>query len=341
MATIKEIAKQAGVSIGTVDRVLHDRGTVNPDTKARVLQVIKDLHYKPNHVAQGLAVRKKNLKLCFLIPDMERHPFFRDVYLAAKEKAKELAYYGVEVIFLKLPFDPVQAEEKARAMDMSSLDGLVTVGMRTSAVMLCVDKAAEAGLPVVLYNGLIEGVDHLACVGCDYRCAGRLAAGLCALAGGEDSRVCIYSEGAVGVDSHDGRLQGFREECAARYPRMKVLDVRQIEKDPIDNYLSAKEMLTRHPDVNMVYIINPGDYSICKAISRADEDHRIKIITNDLVDEQKEMIQQGIISATVCQEPDKQGALSLDILFRYLAYGVVPKQKMYFTNLSIHIAQNT
>ena len=59
MATIKDIAREAGVSIGTVDRVLHDRGMVSPETKARILDVMKELDYKPNHAAQGLAIRKK------------------------------------------------------------------------------------------------------------------------------------------------------------------------------------------------------------------------------------------------------------------------------------------
>lgn len=66
MATIKEIAEKAGVSIGTVDRVLHNRGMVNAQTKERVETVMKELNYRPNQVAQGLAVMKKKLKIGFL-----------------------------------------------------------------------------------------------------------------------------------------------------------------------------------------------------------------------------------------------------------------------------------
>ena len=87
-------------------------------------------------------------------------------------------------------------------------------------------------------------------------------------------------------------------------------------------------------------MINPGNYGICKAIARADEKQQISIITNDLVEEQREMVREGVISATVCQEPEKQGSMPLDILFSYLAYGNVPEEKMCYTHLSIHIAQN-
>ena len=102
MATIKDIAQKACVSIGTVDRVLHDRGMVNPETKARILHVMKELDYHPNYAAQGLAVRKKKLKLCFVIPDSKNHPFYLDIKKAAFKKAEELKQYGVNVIFKEL-----------------------------------------------------------------------------------------------------------------------------------------------------------------------------------------------------------------------------------------------
>lgn len=54
-ATIKMIAEKAGVSIGTVDRVLHDRPYVKAEVRSRVLQVMEELHYRPNHMASALA----------------------------------------------------------------------------------------------------------------------------------------------------------------------------------------------------------------------------------------------------------------------------------------------
>ena len=66
MATIKQIAKLAGVSIGTVDRVLHERGGLAPDTKARVQAAIEELGYVPNQTAQSLAVYKKRLNILCL-----------------------------------------------------------------------------------------------------------------------------------------------------------------------------------------------------------------------------------------------------------------------------------
>lgn len=342
MATIKDIAQKAGVSIGTVDRVLHDRGMVNAKTRERILLVMEELDYHPNHVAQGLAVRKKKLKLCFVIPDTRNHPFFLEVRNAAEKKAEELKQYGVQVIFQVLKGDrqdhSIQYTELYE--NLEKVDGLVILGMRTREMGQYLEEIEKRKIPVVFYNSLAENCEYLAYVGCNYVNAGKLAAGLSALAGGENARVCIYSEGYCGIASYEDRLRGFRQEAKDRYPGMQILDVRQISDDQIDNYLSAKDMLLKFPDVNIVYVINPADYGICEAIYRADEKHQVRIITNDLVERQIQMIEKGMISATVCQEPEKQGAMSLEILFRYLAYGMVPEEKMCYTNLSIHIAQN-
>ncbi|HIT90091.1 MAG TPA: substrate-binding domain-containing protein [Candidatus Merdenecus merdavium] len=342
MATIKEIAKLAGVSIGTVDRVIHDRGLVNEQTKKKVLSVIKELNYKPNAVAQGLAVRKKKLKFCFFIPDSKRNPYFHKVYEAARKKAEELKQYGIQVVFHFIGTESIFLDSADNiSLDyLDDIDGIAMIGLEIMEINLCLDKAKERDIPVVFYNTIIPDRDYLAFVGCNYVDSGRMAAGLIALAGGEDAQVCIYTEGPTKVRSCSDRLLGFQNEVEEKYPRMKLLEVCKISSNQIDNYLSVKDMIQKYPDVNIMYIVNPADYGICEAIHRADEKNQIKIITNDLVKEQVDMIRQGIISATVCQEPEKQGSKPLEILFNYLALGKTPEEKMCYTNLSIHIAQN-
>lgn len=349
MATIKEIAREAGVSIGTVDRVLHDRGMVKEQTKERVLKVMKELDYHPNLAAKGLAVRKKKLKLCFLMPEIQGHPFFKDIRIAAEKKAEELEEYGVQVIFRTLrtywndlEYREAEAEEEEdrNLEDLGDIDGLAIPGKETPESNRYLDMAEQQHIPVVFYNVLIHRRECLAYVGCNYVDGGRLAAGLSALAGGQTAKVYIYSEDKSGVMSHDDRLKGFCAEIAERYPGMEILGIGKISRDQMENNRSAKEMVRRFPEVNIVYVVNPGNYGICEAVARADEKRQIHIITNDLVEEQREMVRSGIISATICQEPEKQGAMPLELLFQYLAFGNVPEEKMCYTNLSIHIVQN-
>ena len=78
MATIKEIAALAGVSRGTVDRVLNDRGAVNPETAEKIRKIAKELDYKPNRAGLVLAAQKKRLKLGVILFSTG-NPFFQDV----------------------------------------------------------------------------------------------------------------------------------------------------------------------------------------------------------------------------------------------------------------------
>lgn len=341
MATIKEIAQKAGVSIGTVDRVLHNRGMVNAQTKERVIAVMKELDYRPNQIAQGLAVMKRKLKIGFFLPDIQNHPFFKDVALAAEKKAKELAQYGVQVSFYQSrEGEPLSSLRFVHEDMLAKQDGIVTMGMDIPQIRSYLEQANKKNIPVVFYNTYIPGERFLAYVGCDYLKSGALAAGLSALAGGEDAHVCIFSEGLGPISSHRDRVDGFCKEASCRYPKMKVLELFSIDESREKNERAVEEMFRKYPDVNIVYVINPRDYEICRIIARADQKRQVRMITNDLVEEQMEMLKQGTISATVCQEPEKQGALSLEILFRYLAYGKEPKERLSYTNLSIHIAQN-
>lgn len=76
--TIKDIARMAGVSAGTVDRVLHNRGDVSPQSKAKVQKVLDEIHYQPNVFAIGLAAKKKYSFVC-LIPYYIEHDYWHSV----------------------------------------------------------------------------------------------------------------------------------------------------------------------------------------------------------------------------------------------------------------------
>ena len=107
MATIKQIAEMAGVSRGTVDRVLNNRGSVNANTAARVREIAEKLNYKPNKAGLMLAAQKKNLKIgVILFPDS--NPFFSEVLEGVNAKAKELSAYNFTVLIRQVPFDETE-----------------------------------------------------------------------------------------------------------------------------------------------------------------------------------------------------------------------------------------
>ena len=102
--TIKDIARMAGVSAGTVDRVLHNRGDVSPQSKAKVQKVLDEIHYQPNVFAIGLAAKKKYSFVC-LIPYYIEHDYWHSVVGGIERARQELRPFNVSVDYLYLSFN--------------------------------------------------------------------------------------------------------------------------------------------------------------------------------------------------------------------------------------------
>lgn len=333
MATIKEIANRAGVSIGTVDRVLHKRGRVSKKTEELILQIAKELDYKPNSIGQGLAILKKKLRLSFFCFDPVRYPFYEDVLNGAKKKAEELSQYGVEVtVHIYSVENPI--------IDFSTLqtDGIVVPGVADIPVIhQLMDWAQDREIPVVCYNTPLNDRGYLAYVGCDYVQSGKIAAGLCAMVSNEVGKVCILTEDDGRAPSFQRRVLGFRRELEEHYPAMEIVGIYCTQGSMEE---TVYQMLWEQPEIDTVYLINPGDYRACQIIRSTAKNPNIRIITNDLTAQQRKMVKDGVISATICQEPERQGSQPLELLFQYLAHQSVPYEKNIYTTLSIHIGQN-
>lgn len=344
MATVKQIAERANVSIGTVDRVLHNRGRVSEETRERVLEIARMLDYTPNRAAQVLAFRKKKLHLGFFAMDDIDHPFFAQVNRAAREKAAELERAGVRTIFFKIRLVPENKTYLRCEVDspedttLDMLDGAAFPG----DVVSCTEELCNRNVPVVMYNNLSSQYHPLAFVGCDYYRSGRIAAGLCARSADEAGEIAVFSEGVsdVQVPSYVQRLAGFMDCLNAEFQQCKVVSRFFFTYPGATSDEEVRLFFQEHPNVSVVYLVNPGDYEICTAIRNLDPEQRIRIITNDMADAQKEMVRSGAISATITQEPEIQGSKPLDILYRYLVYGETPPESICYTKLNIHLAEN-
>lgn len=345
MATVKDIALKCGVSIGTVDRVLHNRGRVNAETRQKILKAAEELQYVPNRAAQSLAVHKKRLHLAFVVTDPEMHPFFQDINDAAQGKAEELREFGVTVTFL-LVRHVIAEDGKYRhivsypqGISPDQFDGIVAPGFLSPELK---EQVVAHGVPCVSYNLETSNFPVLCHVGSDYRQSGFIAAGLCNLCGGENPRIAAFSEAGDirKIPSYDQRMEGFHKRLAEAYPSSQFVGEFFFSENRERNAALIRRFLEVNPSITVAYVVNPADYDVCRIIHELDARGQIRIITHDLVPTQKSMFKDGTISATITQEPEKQGALPLDILFRYLAFGERPESDIIYTRLRVMIANN-
>ncbi len=335
MTTIKDIADLAGVSRGTVDRVLNSRGAVSPQTAEKVLEIARALGYRPNKAGTALAAQKKKYKIGVLLFS-EHNPFFDEVMEGVRAKAEELQDYGITTITRRVEFDANAQLLALEELQTEGIHGLMLAPYNHMRIKEKIDELVEKQIPVVTVNTDIDGSRRMAYVGSDYRKGGCTAAGLFALMTAGDVKLGIIT-GSSNVLCHTERIEGLKDTLRRFYPRIHVTEILENHDDEFKSYTLTGRLLRRHPDIDALFFAAAGVHGGCRAVEESE--CRPKIITFDEVPTTLKMLKKGIISATISQQPCRQGSRSLDLLFEYLTSGTVPEKEHYFVEHSIMIRE--
>jgi LacI family transcriptional regulator len=339
LTTIKEIADMAGVSRGTVDRVLNNRGLVRDETAERIRQIASALDYRPNRAGKILVNRKKALNVALILFRGE-NPFFADVLSGAKAKAEELQDMGITVSFYDTSID--NPEEQIRLLldlEEKGVNGIALTPICDSRVAQTISEISARGIPIVTINTDIENSGRIAFVGSDHQVGGRLASGLANLVSGGNAKVGIIS-GSASVLCHTQRVSAFVENCRLRYPGLKVLAQCENLDDDLISYEKTRAMLRQHPDLDVLYLASAGVYGTVRALQSLDVAGKIKVISHDLIPVTIDAIKTGTIAATIVQQPKLQGSKPLDILADYLLLNIPPENEMFLCECGIRIFEN-
>jgi len=338
MSTIKDIANLAGVSRGTVDRVLNKRGGVHPDTQARVMEIAKALDYKPNKAGIVLSAQRRNLKIGVVMFGTN-NPFFDDVKEGLKRSENDLSSYNCEIFVKSTPAS--NEEDQIKAIDdlvRSGINALAIVPQNQDGVAKKIDELYAAGIPTITFNSDIPSSKRIAYVGSNYRKSGQTVAGLMQLFKHPTQVNIGVIGGLKSVLCHTERIEGFKD-VISHDPNMKIVDIAWYNDEDDLCFEEVTNLLKEHPEINAMYFTAGAIESGCKAIKALGRDKDMMIITHDKVPSTQKLIKEGLIQATVCQQPVLQGSMPLSLLFDYLTTGENPKEINY-TDIEIYIKEN-
>jgi len=337
---MKEIAEMAGVSRGTVDRVLNNRGIVNPQTAEKIRKIAAAVNYTPNLAGKTLAVRKKQLKFGFVLFNTFSNPFFLDVERGIADRREAFREYGVQVEVRHTDIDdPYLQVTKINKLVAEGIHGLVITPINHPVVIEKLKELTAAGIPVVTTNSDIPGCGRLAYVGSEYYQSGRTAAGLMNLVCQGEATVGIVI-GAPNVLCHSERVAGFTNQLQTCYPKIQIADMVVNQDDDLESYAVTSEMLRTHPDINALFLAAAGVKGACRAVADMGRTKQIKVISYDTTPDIRKLIESGAIVATIAQQPFIQGSKPLDILLDYLGMDIPPEQEYYYTKTEIKIREN-
>ncbi len=338
MATIKEIAELSGVSRGTVDRVLNNRGSVSAKTAEKVLEIARALDYRPNKAGLALAAQKKRLKLGVILFG-NSNPFFDEVMKGVRYQEERLAGYNCSVLVRQIVYDA--ASQLAAIEDLLSQEvhGIVLAPYNSPDIAAKINMLYEENIPVVTVNTDIDHSRRIAYVGSNYFLSGETAGGLMGLMTTGEVHAGIVL-GSSQILCHTDRVAGFCSLIEKKYPHIRVAATIQNQDDEVESFHVTQKLLQQYPQINALYFAAAGVYGGCKAVMAQNRQHDLTIITHDRVNTTREFVRDGIISATICQQPFLQGSKSLDILFNYLTTGELPEKELNYVTVDIRIAEN-
>lgn len=342
MITLKEIAQMAGVSRGTVDRVLNHRGGVSEETARKVQAIVDSVGYVPNSIGRTLAISRKNIRLGYLIfQGTTANPFFTEVLRGVEEKEEELRSFGVTVIKASSSIEDETGAgqiEKIDRMEAEGIQGLAITPFEHPAVAKRLKELAARGIPVVTVNTDLNDSGRLCYVGSDYKKSGEMAGGLMGLFQPQGGNIGIIS-GSSMVACHVEREKGFREILKQRYPALTIEAAAANQDDDFISFDVTRQMLLAHPKITGLYVVAGGVYGACRAVQAAGMQDRIAVISHDKAESTLQMLKKGILNATIGQEAQKQGSEPLQILYDYLSSGTRPPAEVMHTCLDICIRE--
>ena len=150
--TAQQIADLAGVSRGTVDRALHNRGRVNPEVKEKIQKIALELGYKPNLIGQALVRSKQDFKLGVILQSTET-PTMQIVRAGVLRAAEELAGSGVELVLRDFQgLDTELMLEYIEELVSAGVQGIALSPDTAPEVRQCIDELHAQGIPVITLN---------------------------------------------------------------------------------------------------------------------------------------------------------------------------------------------
>lgn len=337
--TIKDIASAAGVSRGTVDRVLNNRGGVSPEVERKIRKLVIDLDYKPNRAGKALAALKKPMKIGCFLPGVG-NPFFDSIIRGFRQAEQELADFGVSLeISLVKGFDPEVHIREMKSLAQKDLSALCVATVDVPEVRQTVNEIIASGTPVAAVNSDLSGTGRLFYVGCNYPESGRTAAGIFSIVRHGPLKLLVIT-GSLKMQGHIQRIDALKDELKTLGHDFSIVQIIEAGDDAEVAYRKTAEALKNNSGINGVYITSGGTEGVCRAICEAGLSGKIPVVSFDDIPTTRRYLRSGVITATICQEPFQQGYRSVKMLADYLMSGTAPKNDLNFTDTVIKIREN-
>lgn len=310
MITIKEIADKAGVSIGTVDRVIHDRGRVSGKTKEKILAIMEEEGYRRNIVASQLSNSRLTV-LAVIMPHPHQNDSFWDmIRRGISDAGEKLNYFKLDLQFFF--YDRFNSEDfSARFNEALKLEpaGLLLAPILAEETKEFRERISE-NTKVVFFNSDLPEFSRLSYIGQDSYESGQTAGRLMNLLTGGKGSIAVIE--VHQEDFHiNTRAAGFKDFLKNHSTSEIYTYPMPSEKQRDEFEVVANEILKNHDGLAGLFVPNSSVHFFAERMPGT-----VKVIGYDLIEANSRMLREGRIDFLINQQPEKQGELALEYLIK-------------------------
>ena len=307
-----DIAREAEVSVATVDRVLNARPGVNVHTARRIRDAVARLESRRDRAAVG---RPDRLGFDFILPGGP-NTFMAMLADAIRADGEAYADDGVSLRCHRIEgFNPEILARSIRDIGRRS-GGLAVVALENPIVREAVNDVTDLGVPVVTLVSSLSTPKTAGHVGLDNRAAGRTAGYLMGRFVRAATGTVAILEGSLALSyrDHQERELGFRDALKEHAPGLDVVGRWETQDNFEESYRQAKEMLDGHPDLLGLYSIGSGVRGIAHALTERGIAREVVFIGHDLTRYTRQFLIDGTVDAIIHQDPEGQARLAVETL---------------------------
>jgi LacI family transcriptional regulator len=309
---IHKIAELAKVSIGTVDRALHGRPGISAETRDKILRIAGELSYTPNPAARTLSVGRATVKIGVCIP-REIRLYYDQMRNGILDEAGRAGSLGVELIHRPVPMLGVEEKQQMTALLDCGVNAIIVTPGNPHVAGPLIDIAEENNVRVICTTTDAPESRRSCLVAVEPELSGRLAAELMAKFLAGNSKAAIAT-GMLSTEEHRLKANGFSDGFASECEGGEVVAVLEAHESAEESYSKTCELLEREPDLRGIYVSTVNCLPVCRALRRYRLEDRVALIATDLFPEMVPHLRQGMIRASIYQNPYLQGQTAMRIL---------------------------
>ena len=318
---IKDIAERAGVSVGTVDRVLHDRPNVSQPAREKVEKALKDMNYQPNVYASALAYNKSYV-FYLIIPKHESEAYWEEIEEGARkcEDVRRDFHIDVEIRYYERSSEE-SFHEVAEQTIADSPEGVIVVPSGLDVTRNFTDQLHKMGVPFILLDSFMPDLKPLSFFGQDSFCSGFFAAKMLMMIAYKEKEIMLMrqvKDGKVVSKQQDNREVGFRHYMHDHFPNVKIntLDLPLGGTRP-EYIKSLEKYFTTHADTHHCITLTSKAHIVGDFLLKTNR-RDIQIMGYDMVEKNARCLREGSISFLIAQHAYMQGYNCVETLFRAL-----------------------